>query len=368
MVVSVGEDIEPYDIAAEQPWSDANVTWRWVPREEFRQLNYHATVADRFKFKSEADVVVFSDADTLFIKGVDDVLEYLNVVPAIAGVIAHAPPFLVSSGVSWKSVFETMDRQIPPDMHQHTGWGMMFEQPEARFCPTYFNFGAVFVSNKILPPLACAYRRQLDVARRANLDYFVHQLALTLAIYELDLHRISLDLRYNFPNDPIFEDAYPQDLNDVRILHYLRTEEVQRDAIWRSDDDTTAFLSRQNLRPSNEALRRTVERLWTMEGGMFRTSDTKSSLSAKISALRIENERLAQECQSLREASTEVHAIRSENARLAREYERLEDARRDIESRFAAITASTFWRASAPARNAIDLVKRRVLASTASRS
>src|ERR1700733_2238858 len=40
MVVSVGEDIEPYEIAATQPWSDTNVIWRWAPREEFRELSY----------------------------------------------------------------------------------------------------------------------------------------------------------------------------------------------------------------------------------------------------------------------------------------------------------------------------------------
>jgi hypothetical protein len=38
MVVSVGEDMEPYDIAVTQPWSDENVIWRWASREAFRKL------------------------------------------------------------------------------------------------------------------------------------------------------------------------------------------------------------------------------------------------------------------------------------------------------------------------------------------
>ena len=72
MVVSVGEDIEPYEIAGTQPWSDANVIWRWVPQEEFRKLSYHAAVLDRFKVQSDADVVLFADADTMFDNSVDD--------------------------------------------------------------------------------------------------------------------------------------------------------------------------------------------------------------------------------------------------------------------------------------------------------
>jgi hypothetical protein len=57
MVVSVGEDIEPYEIAATQPWSDANVIWRWAPREEFRELSYHAAVLDRFRVQSDAPAI-----------------------------------------------------------------------------------------------------------------------------------------------------------------------------------------------------------------------------------------------------------------------------------------------------------------------
>jgi hypothetical protein len=39
MVVSVGDDTEPYDISATQPWSDGHVVWRWVRRDDFRRLS-----------------------------------------------------------------------------------------------------------------------------------------------------------------------------------------------------------------------------------------------------------------------------------------------------------------------------------------
>ena len=96
----------------------------------------------------------------------------------------------------------------------------MFHRHDLRFSPIYYNFGAVFVAGRFLPDLAAAYLRQLVIAEKADVGYFIGQLALTLAIYELDLPRIALSLRYNFPNGPQWEATYPQDLTDIRILHY----------------------------------------------------------------------------------------------------------------------------------------------------
>jgi glycosyltransferase involved in cell wall biosynthesis len=291
IVVSIGEDMEPYDVAAAQPWSDTNVIWRWAEREEVRKLGHHAAVLDRFKVESDAATILLADADTLFVNGVDDLLESLKTVPAVAGVMAHGPPFVGRPNETWETIFKKLGRSLPSDLHQHTGWGTMFQRHDVRFSPIYYNFGAVFVPGPFLSALADAYRRQLVVAERANVGYFVGQLALTLAIYELDLPRIALPPRYNFPNDPLFEAQYPEDLADLRILHYLRLDEVQRDKIWQSPDDTLTFLARRNLRPSNEALRRTVEKLWNTKGGLSQARDTPSSSSRTESATNAEIEK-----------------------------------------------------------------------------
>jgi hypothetical protein len=286
MVVSVGGDVEPYDIAATEPWSVDHVVWRWVSREEFRKLSYHAAVLDRFKVQSDADVVLFADADTLFVNSVDDLLQSLETTPAIAGVMAHVPPFALRPEETWETVFQKLGRSLPPDLHQHTGWGTMLRRPELRFSPIYYNFGAVFVSRNLCADLAAAYHSQLRIAEKADVGYFVGQLALTLAIYELDLPRIALPPRYNFPNDPLFEGSYPEDLADLRILHYLRLDQVERDMIWKSPEETVAFLNRRDLRPSNEALRRTVAKLWAMQGGLSRGCTTASSISPSQTELK----------------------------------------------------------------------------------
>jgi len=264
MVVSVGEDMEPYDIAATMPWSDENVVWRWVAREDFRRLHYHGTGLDRFKYDSDASVVAFLDADTLFVNGVDDLLASLAVTPAIAGVMAHIPPFPDHSADTWETLFHRLGRRLPPDLHQHTGWGTMMHRPDRQFAPVYYNFGAVFISSGLLPALSGIFPQALDMAEQADVGYYRSQVALTLGIYELDLPRITLSPRYNFPNDPLFEFAYPGDLRDLRILHYLRLDEVQRDAIWETPEATAEFIRRSGLRPSNQMLQRTVAKLFPL--------------------------------------------------------------------------------------------------------
>lgn len=338
MVVSVGEDIEPYDIAATQPWSDANVIWRWASREEFRKLSYHATVLDRFKVKSDADIVLFADADTVFVNNVDDLLESLQTVPVVAGLIAHSPPFLTRPEETWETIFRKLGRSLPSDLHQHTAWGIWLHRHDVRFCPAYYNFGAVFVPCRFLPDLAAAYTRQLVVAENADVGYFIGQLALTLAIYELDLPRITLSPRYNFPNSPFYEAAYPQDLADLRILHYGIQDQVRRDTIWQSPEETLAFINRRNLCPSNEVLRRTVEKLWTMKGGLSQACDTVS---------------FAPSCPRPTTGPTE-HATSAEIEKMLARSAELEAHLEQATVALAAIKSSTSWRITQPIRRALD--------------
>lgn len=258
LVVSVGDDIEPFDIADAQPWSRDQVTWRWVDREAFRRDSYHATGLDRFKAKSDADIVLFADGDVIFVAGIDDILESLVHGPMIAGVIAHAPP---KSDTDWDSLFT--DAKIPPsrDAYQYSGWRLMCDHSAQQFIPAYYNFGAVFVPGNWLPMLGYVYERSISIAENAGFDFFKSQMALTLALYRLGLRRAALDPRYNFPNDPLFNSAYPQDLRDIRILHYLRTDIVNRERDFASPEALRVLIEREDLTGSNEVLRRTVQKL-----------------------------------------------------------------------------------------------------------
>jgi hypothetical protein len=90
-------------------------------------------------------------------------------------------------------------------------------------------------------------------------DFFRFQIALTLTIEKHKLPSRTIPLRYNFPNDPGFEQKYPNDLSDVRILHYLRCEVVHRERDFVDLTRVAALIQRRDLRGSNEVLRRCAE-------------------------------------------------------------------------------------------------------------
>jgi hypothetical protein len=150
---------------------------------------------------------------------------------------------------------------VPRDAYQFSGWRLMVADAHDRFAPAYYNFGAVFVPGSWIGILAHAYKGSIAIAESAGFDFFKGQVAVTLALYRLGLRRLALELRYNFPNDPLFDSAYPRDLDDLRILHYLRTEIVDRDGDFASPEALRALVARRDLIGSNELLRETLEKL-----------------------------------------------------------------------------------------------------------
>jgi hypothetical protein len=263
ILVSVGADCEPRDLYRELAWSLGRVEWSWVDRELFRRESFHATGKDRFKHPTDADYVLLLDADTLIVRGFEDLLMSLAISPSVAGVMAHVPPFN-GMKVNWRDVFAALGQPFPSGRFEHTGWGTMYGPPVDRFGPIYYNFGVVFVPGPVLLDLGAAYVRQFG--RPAPIHpYFVGQLAFTLAIYELGLPHVALPLRYNFPNYVWADQRQAQDLADVRIIHYMSEETIgtRRDT-WGIEANFQTFLARTDLVGANETLRRAVATLATM--------------------------------------------------------------------------------------------------------
>jgi hypothetical protein len=50
-------------------------------------------------------------------------------------------------------------------------------------------------------------------------------------------------MSYNFPNDPVADKLYPQELNSISVLHYLRTDKFDRQKIFVSKKNFEKFLS-----------------------------------------------------------------------------------------------------------------------------
>lgn len=261
-VVSLGGDCEPRDLCLEYPWSRGEVEWRWANRAEFAAIGIRACNLDRFRYDTDADVVLMLDADTVMIRPIDDLLETLHQQQMIAGVMAHVPPFW-KTPVTWSDVFAARGIPLPPARFEHTGFGAMFGEYVNRYAPAYYNFGVVFVPRSMVLPLGAQLERELAYMPRIPIyPVYGTQLGLTFAICQLGLPHCTLPFRFNFANLEWADRRYLIDLADVRIIHYLKEDVIgPRRETWATQEALQAFMNRRDLSGSNEILRGAVARL-----------------------------------------------------------------------------------------------------------
>jgi hypothetical protein len=217
-----------------------------VSPEDFKALGYHAQVSARWSLApDDCDLVLFADADVLVVRPIDELLARLEREPAVAGVIAHYPiptPPGEDPEQHWQDLFRRfLDRPVPLE-YQHTL--ARSDGPDASpRAPFYVNFGFVCVPREWVQQLGTLYRELVPrLQQLLYKPYFAGQVALTLAVSALELPHIGLDMRYNFPNDPIAEERYPVALADLRVIHYLRTQRFDRPQIFSSEQAFQRFL------------------------------------------------------------------------------------------------------------------------------
>jgi hypothetical protein len=91
-------------------------------------------------------------------------------------------------------------------------------------------FRGCFFSGSIFPELAkCYLQLKPLVLDRLPIQCFAGDVALSLAATKRPT--LALPLRYNFPNDEIARISFPKDLEDIRIFHYFRTDEIETGAV-----------------------------------------------------------------------------------------------------------------------------------------
>ena len=213
------------------------VELHWTADSDFAQDGDWAQSDDVFRRPPEdADVLIAMDADTLPVADLEDVLDDVLEAGSVAGVIAHYPTVLNSPGDSlretWTRLAEGLTQAQLNFAFAHTL--MAADAPgHHRLTPFYLNFGVVFFPRKAFQPVAERYLAiRPGVMRRMRDPDFSGQVALTLAIADAGVSVRALPLRYNFPNDPIAEQMYPNELASVVVYHYLRTAAFNRHEIF----------------------------------------------------------------------------------------------------------------------------------------
>jgi hypothetical protein len=209
----------------------------WTADSDFAQDGDWAQSDDVFRHAPEgADVFVAMDADTLPVADLEDVLDAVLEAGAVAGVIAHYPTVLNSPGDSlhetWLRLAEGLTAAQLSFTFAHTL--MAADAPgHHRLTPFYLNFGVVFFPRTSFQSVAERYLAiRPRLMRRMRDPDFSGQVALTLAIADAGVSTWALPIRYNFPNDPIAERMYPDELASVVVYHYLRTGAFNRHEIF----------------------------------------------------------------------------------------------------------------------------------------
>jgi hypothetical protein len=179
---------------------------------------------------AEADVLLAMDADTLPVDVLEPVLEQVHETGAIAGVIAHYPPFPQPLEATRPASIRERWRQLsqglldaPLDFsYSHMLMGTEIDT-EQRAAPFYLNFGVVFFPRDAFRRIAPVYltlRPQL--MERMLFPDFSGQAALTLAIAQ---------------------QMYPAELERAVVFHYLRTNTFDRHQIFATAREYEEFLA-----------------------------------------------------------------------------------------------------------------------------
>jgi hypothetical protein len=266
IVVTIGADRPAENLRERLPWSrNYPIEWRWLDRGLFRAQDYFATAVDRFRGPFQARSVMLVDADTLIVGPLDDLVHEVLQAPAFVGLVAHISPFLLNRELPadewWSRIFSAAGLPKPDLVCEHTGWGLMDETPQGRFCPPYFNLGMLMAPWPIMARLGKVIYGEMEAVNRVLDSHFRCQIAVPLALARTGAPWRGVPMRYNFPNDVAIASHYRADLADVRVLHYLRVGPFDKSRDFRSVRHLEAFLKRDDLSGINAMLQANLRRV-----------------------------------------------------------------------------------------------------------
>jgi hypothetical protein len=233
----------------------------WADPADFKRRGYLAQGDRRFDlFRAEADLVVLCDADTAVMRAWPDLAKSLSATPALAGVIAHYHfPWENSTGQpehDWEKLAEALLGHEMPLNHRYS----LQDPVRANSCPFYINYGFFAGPPALMSRFSHAYRAMVPRVHGIVANHFSCQVAVAITIAELGLPTRALPMRYNFPNDSKADALYPQELKQIVVQHYLRTNQFDRQHIFASNAEFERFLE-LDLEGSNRHFQSFVRKL-----------------------------------------------------------------------------------------------------------
>jgi hypothetical protein len=225
---------------------------------------YYAQIDGLFRAApDDADVFARMDADTLPVGDLEDSLDYMVKTSSIAGVMAHfgfpVKP-RVPSREAWAQVAQGL---IDAQLDFRYSYSLADASLGKEYCvaPFYLNDGAVFFPKTLFREYAERYLiLRPKLMERLSFPYFSGQIALTLTVAEMRARTCALPMRYNFPNDERATKKFPEELESVKIFHYMRTDQFDRQQIFTEASKYEEFL-RAPLTGANKVFQENVRRI-----------------------------------------------------------------------------------------------------------
>jgi len=260
LLVVVGDHCDIDSVRRENKWSENfNVAWERVPDDIFAEFHWAGTANWRLSIPAgDADLIVLSDADTVLLRDIDPLLaDFPTGEPTVRGHMAHFPPALGTGSVTppsasaefWPWLFNEFDIPWPAKTYRYS----MDVDGSLPASPAYFNFGFVAVNKKAFAILGSemieATRR---VAAATGKSFMRCQIALTILAHRAGMNIGTLPAAYNAANDLAHLRLHGLTADQIRVLHFLRSDEISRDEL--QPHLIGGFLSRPLTNPANIAL------------------------------------------------------------------------------------------------------------------
>jgi hypothetical protein len=202
-----------------------------------------------------ADLSCLCDADTVLLRPFPrELVRDLKRSPAVAAVVAHFPPPLGVDGrqldppvelfpgmpnaAAWNSLGGLILGRPPERSHSYT----LLEGDGDRSAPFTPNYGFVAGPPAVLARLHRSLREIQPKLKPLVGNDFYGQIGIALVVQRDGIPTRSLPMRFNFPNDRAADRLHHDELAQIVLLHYLRTEHFDRQQIFTSAAEFDRFL------------------------------------------------------------------------------------------------------------------------------
>jgi hypothetical protein len=264
--VCVGDHADIGKVRAETPWTARyNVEWHGVPSKIFTDHWYYGTADYRYLLpEPAADLIVLADADVAVVQPILDDFTWMRCEqPCIAGHMAHFPPSFERPGDRqwqgedlWPSLFRHFSIPWPESLYPYS----MDLKGQWAPVPAYYNLGFVVLNRAALRIFSGRIFEAQDKMKALFECFMRCQIAVTLIAHSNGMRIKALPAIFNAANDIGHFQHNGVRVQDIKVIHYLRTEEMNRESFL-SYGDRETFLDSPLQNPVNQLLQKVAREI-----------------------------------------------------------------------------------------------------------